>query len=60
VDGSEKKALPSRDQILREIEEDKVLIERSERRCAEAPEVIRKSEESERRLIQIIRQLART
>lgn len=56
----EQSTLPSREQILREIEEDRVLIERSERLCAEAPRIIREDEERDRLLIQIIRQLART
>lgn len=60
MDEGENRTLPSKAQILREIEEDRVLIERSERRSAELPRIILEEERRKRRLLQIIRQLART
>ena len=60
MEDDKKWTLPPKDQILREIEEDQVLIERAKRRCAEAPRVILEHEEAVRGVRQIIRQLART
>lgn len=60
MEEGKKWTLPPRDQILREIEEDQILIKRSEQRCAEAPQVIQEAKESAKRLREIINQLART
>ena len=60
MDQEEKSAPLTKAEIEKIVEKDRVLIERAKRRSAEAPRVIREDEESERRLIKIIRQLART
>lgn len=57
---SENSALPSEAEILKQIEENRVLIERAKRQREEVPQVKREWEASKRRIIEIIRQLART
>ncbi len=60
MDENEKPAVPTRAEVMKRIEENRVIIERSERLCAEMPRVILEEERRRRRLLQIIRQLGRT
>jgi DNA primase len=57
---NEKSAPLTKAEIQRILEKDRVLIERVERRRAETARVVRDFKEAERRIIKIIRQLART
>jgi hypothetical protein len=60
MDKSEESAPLTMAEIEEIVEKDRLLIESVKRECAKAPEVIREAERSNRRLRQIIRQLART